>query len=173
MSSLNSPGELIEELREGRALGEGTARAKAWDMNVHVGFWELVSDPAQARPSLQKGSKAKGWSVGHLTFYPKRAERLHGNMAGWGGARPLLDFFVVVRWRLQKVAFKPGPTLSHSHLSFPCRLNHSLFLFSVSPVIFQVCRSPWTNSQMHRPQCASVVLPWDFSLTAPGPGLAT
>lgn len=85
MSSLNSPGELIEELREGRALGEGTARVKAWDMNVHVGFWELVSDPAQARPSLQKGSKAKGWSIGHLTFYPKRGREAawkHGQM-GW------------------------------------------------------------------------------------------
>lgn len=48
-------------------------------MKIHIVFWELVSDPVQAGPSLREDSKAKGWRIGDLTFCPERSERLHGN----------------------------------------------------------------------------------------------
>lgn len=47
--------------------------------------WERVSDLAQAGPSLQEDSKAKGWRIGDLTFCPERSERLHGNEPKQGG----------------------------------------------------------------------------------------
>lgn len=45
-------------------------------MNIPVAFRELVSDLAQARPSLQEDSKAKGWGIGVLTTCPERSEKL-------------------------------------------------------------------------------------------------
>lgn len=58
-------------------------------------FMELnMSDPTQARPSLQEDSKTE---EGRLEISLPAV----GVILSRGGMRPLLDFFVI-RWRLKK-----------------------------------------------------------------------